>query len=207
MAGIQNLMAMDSSLEIFDEGAALDAWNTKDGWRASIVDNGTPGSEKIIPGDSNGDGVVFNSDDLILVSQRGEYEDDIDNNSTFEDGDWNGDGEFTTTDIVFAFIYGAYQNGNAAVASQPVSDRLTWGRRRKKRPTPRLQGLYRLHRKRNQIRPHDLPLPQNWIAVRRSIASLPSQPRRPTNPTRTAKIWMARLLPRPDHSIGRNHPS
>jgi hypothetical protein len=106
-----------SSLEIFDARAALDAWRSKAGWRASIVPNGTPGKAPVIPGDSNGDG-LFNSTDLIIVTTAGEYEDSVDDNSTFNEGDWDGDGDFTTRDMVLAFQYGAYiEAGVAAVAS------------------------------------------------------------------------------------------
>ena len=42
------------------------------------------------PGDANGNG-VFNSSDLVQVFQVGEYEDEIDHNSTWAEGDWSGD--------------------------------------------------------------------------------------------------------------------
>ena len=58
--------------------------------------------EHRLVGDSNDDG-IFNSADLVKIFQVGEYEDDIVGNSTFDDGDWIGDGEFTTADLVFAF--------------------------------------------------------------------------------------------------------
>jgi hypothetical protein len=38
----------------------------------------------------------------------GEYEDALDDNSTWEEGDWNDDGDFTSTDLVLAFAAGAY---------------------------------------------------------------------------------------------------
>ena len=60
-------------------------------------------------GDANLDG-VFNSSDLVLVFQTGEYEDLIVGNSTWVDGDWNCDGEFTTADLVVAFQSGRYTN-------------------------------------------------------------------------------------------------
>ncbi|MCP4189120.1 MAG: hypothetical protein GY768_00680 [Planctomycetaceae bacterium] len=46
---------------------------------------------------------AFDSADLIVVNQAGEYEDGQSGNSTWEEGDWDGDGEFTTADLVFAF--------------------------------------------------------------------------------------------------------
>ena len=38
----------------------------------------------------------------------GEYEDDVPGNSTFEEGDWNGDGDFDSSDFVAAFRAGTY---------------------------------------------------------------------------------------------------
>jgi hypothetical protein len=61
-----------------------------------------------VPGDSDGDG-VFNSSDLVLVFQAGQYEDKVAGNSTWSSGDWNGDGEFDSQDLVFAFQVGSYQ--------------------------------------------------------------------------------------------------
>ena len=58
-------------------------------------------------GDSNLDG-RFDSTDFIRVFQFGEYEDDVEDNSTWERGDWDGDLDFTTRDLVFAFQYGNY---------------------------------------------------------------------------------------------------
>ena len=58
-------------------------------------------------GDANLDG-VFNSADLVHVFQRGEFEDGIDGNSTWADGDWNCDGEFDARDFVIAFRSAGY---------------------------------------------------------------------------------------------------
>ena len=58
-------------------------------------------------GDSNLDG-VFNSTDLVAIFSAGEFEDDTVKNSTWADGDWNGDWEFTTSDLVLAFKEGGY---------------------------------------------------------------------------------------------------
>jgi hypothetical protein len=60
-------------------------------------------------GDANLDG-VFDSSDLVLVFQGGEYEDVGEHNSTWSDGDWNCDGEFGTADLVLAFQSGAYES-------------------------------------------------------------------------------------------------
>jgi hypothetical protein len=58
-------------------------------------------------GDANLDG-VFNSNDLVLVFQAGQYEDTIVGNSGWSSGDWNCDGEFGTSDLVAAFQAGGY---------------------------------------------------------------------------------------------------
>jgi hypothetical protein len=62
-----------------------------------------------IPGDANLDG-AFDSTDLVLVFQAGQYEDAIAGNSVWSTGDWDGDGDFTTSDLVMAFGFGAYEN-------------------------------------------------------------------------------------------------
>ncbi len=59
------------------------------------------------PGDANLDG-IFDSQDLVYVFQRGEYEDPLPGNSGWADGDWDGDGEFTSADMVRAFVEGGY---------------------------------------------------------------------------------------------------
>ncbi|MCA9197151.1 MAG: lamin tail domain-containing protein [Planctomycetales bacterium] len=59
-------------------------------------------------GDANLD-LVFNSQDLVLIFQTAEYEDGIPGNSTWTEGDWDGDGDFTSSDLVFAFQFGLYQ--------------------------------------------------------------------------------------------------
>ena len=59
-------------------------------------------------GDANLDG-VFNSSDLILIFQAGEYEDQQPGNSTWGEGDWDCDGDFTTADLIAAFQRGNYQ--------------------------------------------------------------------------------------------------
>ncbi len=61
-------------------------------------------------GDANLDG-QFDSQDLTLVFQAGEYEDLIADNSGWADGDWNADAEFTSSDLVLAFQDGGYEKG------------------------------------------------------------------------------------------------
>ena len=81
----------------------LQAWKSAASWRASADQGGSPGHAlpEPIPGDANGD-LRFDSSDLVLVFQAGEYEDGVTGNSTFVEGDWNLDGDFDSTDLVFA---------------------------------------------------------------------------------------------------------
>lgn len=69
-------------------------------------------------GDVNGDD-RFDSSDLVLVFQGGEYEDNLSTNSTYQTGDWNGDGEFDSSDLVKAFQAGTYINEAGLVAEVP----------------------------------------------------------------------------------------
>jgi hypothetical protein len=72
-------------------------------------------------GDTDLDG-EFNTNDLILVFQRGEYQDGVTNNSTWGDGDWNGDLEFTSGDFVTAFRDGGFEVGPRNAMAQPVPE-------------------------------------------------------------------------------------
>lgn len=60
-------------------------------------------------GDADLDG-VFNSGDMALVFQVGEYEDDLTGTSTWAEGDWDSDGDVSTADTVLAFQGGGYTN-------------------------------------------------------------------------------------------------
>jgi hypothetical protein len=95
------------SLVIVNPRSDLSMWGQREGWSPSGIIGGSPGRVTGRPGDANGDG-IFDSADLTAVLQAGEFEDDIDNNSTFAEGDWNGDGDFTTSDFVIAFMIGDY---------------------------------------------------------------------------------------------------
>ena len=109
-----------ATLEFIDPTQVnLDAWNQASSWRASGVPNGTPGGNSVVSGESNRDG-GFNTADLILALQSGEYEDSVANNSTFEEGDWNADGEFNSRDFVYAFTFGLYVN-SGPLAARPVA--------------------------------------------------------------------------------------
>ena len=78
-------------------------------------------------GDANLDG-EFNSLDLVMVVQAGEYEDDIALNSTWSTGDWNGDRDFDSGDFVTAFQDGGFEFGpRQRVTSVPESVPAFWG--------------------------------------------------------------------------------
>ena len=61
-------------------------------------------------GDSNLDG-EFNTSDLVVLFQAGQYEDAAVGNSKWETGDWNGDAEFNSGDLLFAFQQGGFEEG------------------------------------------------------------------------------------------------
>lgn len=72
--------------------------------------------KKTYLGDANLDG-QFNSTDLIFVFQRGKYEDTVEDNATWEDGDWDGDRDFNSSDFVIAFQGAGYESGPRAATS------------------------------------------------------------------------------------------
>jgi hypothetical protein len=58
----------------------------------------------------------------VTVVVVGEYEDHLLGNSTWSSGDWNGDGDFTTSDMVLTFVDGGYEQGSrpeGPVAPEP----------------------------------------------------------------------------------------
>jgi hypothetical protein len=73
-------------------------------------------------GDANLDG-QFNSSDLVIVFEAGQYEDGIAGNSSWATGDWTGDAEFGTSDQVLAFQDGGYEQGprGARAVPEPTS--------------------------------------------------------------------------------------
>ena len=82
--------------------------------------------ENLLPhaGDANWYG-RFDSNDLVQVFQAGEYEDDIPDNSTWEEGDWNGDGDCDSNDLVLAFQTGLYEVKSPAAGS-PLAAAVDW---------------------------------------------------------------------------------
>ena len=76
----------------------LDAPRFMDGFQSrgsSSVDYKTNGEQWY--------GRAFDSADLVHVFAAGEYEDGVPLNSTWADGDWDGSGDFNTTDLICAF--------------------------------------------------------------------------------------------------------
>lgn len=69
-------------------------------------------------GDANLDR-LFNSLDLILVFQAGQYEDGVTGNSGWSNGDWDGDGEFNSADFLIAFQAGEYERTSATAVVIP----------------------------------------------------------------------------------------
>jgi hypothetical protein len=53
----------------------------------------------------------------------GEYEDQFDSNSGWADGDWDGDGDFTTSDLVAVFQTGAYVAAARSLFEEPAFER------------------------------------------------------------------------------------
>ncbi len=68
-------------------------------------------------GDANKDG-HFDGIDLIIVFEAGEYDDGIDQNSTWSTGDWTGDREFDSSDLVAGLTRG-YEWGRAVNVPEP----------------------------------------------------------------------------------------
>ena len=59
-----------------------------------------------------------------MVFGAGEFEDTIAGNSTWATGDWNGDGDFNSSDFVAAFAAGGYEMGkrpSVAAVPEPTS--------------------------------------------------------------------------------------
>ena len=79
------------------------------------------------PGDANGD-LLFDSSDLIQVFSAGQYEDGIAGDSDWSTGDWDNDGDFTTSDLVVALTRNTYVTEPAATSSvpEPAAGLLLW---------------------------------------------------------------------------------
>ena len=65
---------------------------------------------------------VFNTGDLVHVFKDGEYEDSLEQNSGWEQGDWNGDLEFGSGDLLIAFQDGEYLSGQRKNSASAVPE-------------------------------------------------------------------------------------
>ena len=72
----------------------------------------------VLPGDANLD-ESFDSRDLVQVFTYGQFEDRVDNNSGWAQGDWDGNGDFTTADLTRAFQVGQYADTTTASHGVP----------------------------------------------------------------------------------------
>ena len=63
---------------------------------------------------------------FVTVFAVGEYEDAVPGNSTWADGDWNGDGDFTSSDFVKAFSDGGYELGQRPAVQAVPEPGFSW---------------------------------------------------------------------------------
>jgi hypothetical protein len=54
----------------------------------------------------------------MWLFRLGKYDDGIPGNSTFAEGDWNGDGVFDSSDLVLVFQLGTYEGGPLVVTDR-----------------------------------------------------------------------------------------
>ena len=59
---------------------------------------------------------------MIQVFKANEYEDGIEGNSTWSEGDFNADGDFDAEDLILAFEFGMYESKRAHGASNDDHD-------------------------------------------------------------------------------------
>lgn len=111
----ENFVGDAISLGDLDDDGDLDVFVA--GGRYSAAPNTVWINQDRVIGDSNHDG-NFSSADLVAVFIRGHFEDNMPNNSTFDDGDWNRDGDFDSSDFVYAFQLGNYLAAARAFPSQ-----------------------------------------------------------------------------------------
>lgn len=74
----------------------------------------------VVVGDSNLDG-VFDQTDFVVAMTAGEYQDGRSGNSGWSEGDWNGDGDYDSQDLIFALQSGMAGFVNTAVADQAAT--------------------------------------------------------------------------------------
>lgn len=69
----------------------------------------------LIAGDANLDG-LFDSSDMVVLFQSGQYEDDVVRNASWRTGDFTGDLEFDSNDLIVAFAQTGYETSLASLA-------------------------------------------------------------------------------------------
>ncbi len=80
----------------------------------------TPHVDGLVAGDSNGD-IYFDEADFIQTMKAGKFE--TGESATWEEGDWNGDGQHNSSDYVAAFVAGWYAHGAYNdTAGDPLND-------------------------------------------------------------------------------------
>lgn len=108
-------------------------------------------------GDANLNG-IFDQMDFISIFAAGEYEDGIDGNSTWETGDWDGDGDFTSQDLVLAFLRDGFDNSPvAAVARTSLGAAISHGENDRSTTEANLEELADLPLARMQARQLETP--------------------------------------------------
>ena len=96
------------SLQIVDAGDTdLGHWNLAANWRPSGTIGGAPDSAELSGRCQPRRPVRF--DDFVQVSKPVNTK-TTSPNSTWDEGDWNGDGDFDSSDFVIAFQTGLYQS-------------------------------------------------------------------------------------------------
>ena len=73
----------------------------------------------------------------------GKYNDEIPDNATFAEGDWNSDGDFTSADLVVAFGAGRYEQGPMTAVSADRGERRSGARPSRRTIARRRHGMER----------------------------------------------------------------
>ena len=114
--GVNLLTEFDKKRDLNEDaiidGADLDQW-LADAARKNSVD-------RYFRGDANLNG-RFDTSDLTQVFQVGQYEDGVPDNSSWTSGDWNGDRDFDSGDLVAAFMENGFERATVVRVPEPSS--------------------------------------------------------------------------------------